>query len=167
MENMKAYAVRHERLVWFEKPGGRRTFNGQEAAEHYTDEDRAVALAKGVGRVTNAALDRGRPPRTFIDTPRENSRSKERRYGKHPSMKPLPLCERVIKVHTNPGDVVLVPFAGSGSECIAAAALGRKPVGFETEEEYVDLMRKRFDAHGIELVQEDEEGEGNTQAAVF
>ena len=70
MENMKEYAVRHERLVWFEKPPSatrKRTFNAQAAAEHYTEDDRAVALAKGKGRVTNEALDRGRPPRTFID----------------------------------------------------------------------------------------------------
>ena len=117
----------------------------------YTENDRAVALAKGVGRVTNEALDRGRPPRTFIDIPRENSRSKERQYGKHPSMKPLPLCERLIKVHSNRGDTILVPFAGSGSECIAAAKLGRSPIGFETEPDYVELMCKRCKAHDVEL----------------
>jgi DNA modification methylase len=158
MENMKQYAVRHERLVWFEKPGDKRsrTFNAQEAAEHYTDEDRAVALAKGVGRVTNEALDRGRPPRTFIDIPRENSRSKERKYGKHPSMKPLALCERLLKVHSNPGEVVLVPFAGSGSECIAAANLGRNVIGFETQAEYMELMRKRSKAHEVVLDEGDQ-----------
>lgn len=151
METMKAYAVRHERLVWFEKAGGKRVFNALEAAEHYTDDDRAVALAKGVGRVTNASLDRGRPPWTFIDIPRENSRSKERQYGKHPSMKPLALCARLIQVHSNFEDVVLVPFAGSGSECVTAATLGRRAIGFETESEYMDLMRRRFSAHGVEI----------------
>lgn len=154
MENMKEYAVRHERLVWFEKPCTgefKRTFNGQAAAEHYTEEDRAVALAKGKGRVTNEALDRGRPPRTFIDIARENSKSKERAYGKHPSMKPLALCERLVKVHSNEKDLVLVPFAGSGSELLVAAKLNRQAVGFETEQEYVQLMKRRFQGHGVVL----------------
>ena len=154
METMKEYAVRHERIVWFEKPPTEhqgRTFNPLEAAEHYTEEDRAVALAKGKGRVTERALDRGRPPRTFIDIPRENSRSKERQYGKHPSMKPMPLCERLIKVHSNEGDSVLVPFAGSGSEILAAAKLGRQAIGLEIEREYIELMQRRFQGHDTPL----------------
>ena len=154
MENMKEYAVRHERLVWFEKPpsnGYKRTFNAQSAAEHYTDEDRAVALAKGKGRVTDEALDRGRPPRTFIDIARENSRSKERQYGKHPSMKPLALCERLVKVHSNEDDSVLVPFAGSGSELLVATKLNRRTIGFETEHEYIELTKRRFQGHGVPL----------------
>ena len=121
MSNMVQYAVRHELLSWFEKPGDR-CFNPEEVAEHYNDEDKAVALAKGVGRVTEESIDKGRPPRTFIDVPRENSRSKERQYGKHPSMKPLALCERLVKAHSNAGDTVVVPFAGSGSELVCTCS---------------------------------------------
>ena len=118
----------------------------------YTDEDKRVALAKGVGRVTEEALDRGRPPRTWVgDIPRENSRSRERQYGKHPSMKPIALCERFIQVHSNRSDIVVVPFCGSGSELLTASKLGREAVGFETHDEYVELMRKRFQGHGVEL----------------
>ena len=149
MENMRAYATRHELLEWWTKPGAVFTFNGQDAAEHYTDEDRAVALAKGKGRVTEDALNRGRPPRTFIDIPRENSRSTERKYGKHPSMKPLPLCDRLVKVHSNDGDLIVVPFAGSGSEMIAATRMRRRVVGFELQRDYIDLMRRRFEGHGM------------------
>lgn len=150
LQTMREYAVRHEELVWFEKPHGPRTFAAAEAAEHYTDADRAVALAKGKGRVTEAALDRGRPPRTFIDIPRENSRSRERQYGHHPSMKPLALCERLIRVHTQPGDRVVVPFAGSGSEVLAASKLGREAIGAELEPTYIELMRRRFEDHGVD-----------------
>lgn len=154
MENMKEYAVRHERLVWFERPptsAKKRTFNAHAAAEHYTDDDRAVALAKGKGRVTNEALDRGRPPRTFVDIPRENSRSKERRFGKHPSMKPLAICERLVAVHSNEGDVVLIPFAGSGSELLVATKLKRQAIGYETEKAYIELMKRRFEGHTLPL----------------
>lgn len=175
MENMREYAVRHERLVWFEKPtkGGKgftRTFNAQEAAEHYSDDDRAVALAKGKGRVTSESLDRGRPPRTFIDIPRENSKSKERKYGKHPSMKPLSLCERLIRVHSKENDLVLVPFAGSGSELLTASKLGRRAIGFEIEDDYIELMQKRFDGHNAPLsfhdgVEQEEAKEESTVSA--
>ena len=157
VKSMKEYAVRHERLVWFEKQpkdGHVRTFNAAHVTEHYTDEDRAVALAKGKNRVTEDALDNGRPPRTFIDIPRENSRSKERKYGKHPCMKPLALCERLIKAHSNEGDTVLVPFAGSGSELLAAAKLRRQAIGYETESAYIDLMKRRFQGHDIPFEEE-------------
>ena len=156
--NAKEYAVRHERLVWFEKPSSDpanpapRTFNSAAAAEHYSDEDRAVALKKGKGRVTNESLDKGRPPRTYIDIPRLNSRSAERKQGAHPSMKPLRLCERLVLVHSNPGDTVLVPFGGSGSELLAASKLDRAAVGFETDAEYVALAKRRFEAHEAPLV---------------
>lgn len=147
---MKSYAVRHEVVEWWTKPG-QPTFNAAFGAEMYTEEDKRVALAKGVGRVTEEALDRGRPPRTWVDIPRENSRSRERQYGKHPSMKPLNLCERFISVHSNQGDIVVVPFAGSGSELLTAAKLGRETIGYETNDEYIELMRKRFEGHGVEL----------------
>ena len=157
MDTMNEYAVRHERLVWFEKPITdtrlhRRVFNATAGAEHYTDADRAVALSKGKGRVTDQSLDKGRPPRTYIDIPRENSKSRERVYGKHPCMKPLTLCERLINVHTNRGDLVVVPFAGSGSEMVVAAKLGRRVIGYEIESNYVELIKCRFEGHGCALV---------------
>ena len=151
---MKQYAVRSETIEWWTKAPGISTFNPTLAAERYSEQDKKTALAKGVGRVNEASLDKGRPPRTWFDIPRENSRSKERQYGKHPSMKPMTLAERLINVHTNSGDRVLVPFAGSGSELLVAAKLGRESVGFETDDDYLKLMVKRFEGHGVKLVTE-------------
>ena len=150
---MKSYAVRHERLVWFEKPASKssRTFNPAAITEHYSDTDRAVALAKGKGRVTSDSLNHGRPPRTFIDIPRENSRSKERNYGNHPSMKPLALCERIIKAHSNVHDVVFIPFAGSGSEMLVSTSLGRFVIGCENQDEYIEIIKRRFVGHDLKL----------------
>jgi len=124
---------------------------GGDCCEHYTEDERAIALAKGKGRVSNESLDRGRPPRSFLDFNRENSRSKERRYGNHPSMKPLPLCEHIVKLFSNPGDSVVVPFVGSGSELISAATLGRLATGYELHAQYVEIARKRFEGHGLRL----------------
>ena len=153
VSSMSKYAVQHEQLLWFERICGdkRRVFNASEGVEHYREDERAVALAKGKGRVTDESLDRGRPPRSFLDFPRENSRSKERSYGKHPSMKPLDLCAHLIKVHTNPGDLVFVPFVGSGSELLSAAKLGRRAIGAELQQEYADLTARRFAGHGVPL----------------
>lgn len=151
MENMRSYAVRSETIEWWTKKPGMPIFNPELAAERYSDNDKKVALAKGIGRVTEASLDKGRPPRTWFDIPRENSRSKERQYGRHPFIKPLMLCERLVSVHSNPNDRVLIPFAGSGSEVLTAARLGREVVAFETESEYIDLMRARFVDHRVEV----------------
>lgn len=154
---MKKFAVQHELLLWCEKadPGKRstRTFNASEGTEKYEESDRAKALGKGKGRVTDESLDRGRPPRSFLDFARENSKSKERKYGvrPHPCMKPLALCEHLVKLASNPGDVVFIPFVGSGSELLSAAKLGRVSIGAETEGEYVDLVAERFAGHGVSL----------------
>ena len=78
LRGMTAYSVRMEHVEWFVKPGGSHTFNASEAAEHYSEEDAQLALAKGVGRVTAEALQQGRPPRNWFEIPRENSRSKAR-----------------------------------------------------------------------------------------
>lgn len=58
--------------------------------------------------------------------------------GYHPSPFPEGLVERIIKLSTNPGDVVLDPFAGVGTALAIAERLDRKPIGIELTEEYVD-----------------------------
>ena len=65
----------------------------------------------------------------------------------HPTQKPLELCEKLVNASRNSeGDtMVVVPFAGSGSECVAAKKLGAKFVGFEINEEYVALANTRLD----------------------
>jgi DNA modification methylase len=55
----------------------------------------------------------------------------------HPSPFPEALVERIIKLTTDPGDVVLDPFAGVGSTLAVAERLDRKPIGFEVNEEYI------------------------------
>jgi len=154
LENMKQYAVRSEVIEWWTKNQIPPTFNAHCATERYTEEQKKVALAKGVGRVTEASLDKGRPPRTWCDIPRENSRSTERSYSsiKHPAMKPLDLAERLVGVHSNEGDLVVVPFAGSGTEMLSAHKLKRQVVGIEIDPNYVELMKKRFEGHSIECV---------------
>lgn len=54
----------------------------------------------------------------------------------HPTQKPIPLLKHLISLFTDPDDVVIDPFAGSGSTLIAAANLGRKAYGFEISKRF-------------------------------
>jgi len=64
----------------------------------------------------------------------------------HPTVKPLRLLEYLVKLVTPPGGIVLDPFAGSGTTCIACKKLGFKFIGIEKEAEYVEIARKRLEA---------------------
>ena len=61
----------------------------------------------------------------------------------HPAPFPVELPKRVIALYTQPGDVVLDPFMGSGSTAIAAISTGRHYVGYELSGEYCQLAAKR------------------------
>ncbi|KAB8144882.1 site-specific DNA-methyltransferase [Chloroflexia bacterium SDU3-3] len=62
----------------------------------------------------------------------------------HPTQKPEALLYRVLLASTNPGDVVLDPFFGTGTTGAVAKALGRHFVGIEREEGYAELARERI-----------------------
>ena len=70
---------------------------------------------------------------------------REKIHGKHPTQKPLKLLERILLASTTEEDVVLDPFNGSGSTGVAALRLGRKYLGIEISEEYLDLTIKRLE----------------------
>lgn len=65
---------------------------------------------------------------------------------KHSTEKPVPLMEFFIKNSSKPGDLVVDPFAGSGSTGVAARNLGRNFVGIEIDWEYADISRRRLNA---------------------
>lgn len=54
----------------------------------------------------------------------------------HPTQKPVPLLEQLIRIFTDEGDVVIDPCAGSGSSLLAAANLGRRAYGFEIKKDF-------------------------------
>jgi len=62
----------------------------------------------------------------------------------HPAPFPIELPKRVIELYTQPGDVVLDPFMGSGSTAIAAVQMGRHYVGYELSAEYCQLAQRRL-----------------------
>ena len=62
----------------------------------------------------------------------------------HPCQMPEKLLERIIKVSSNPGDLVLDPFSGSGTTCVVAARLKREYFGVDISESYVKHSIKRI-----------------------
>ena len=71
-------------------------------------------------------------------------KKEEKKYGKHPTQKPLSLLERIVLASTNKGDIILDPFTGSSTTGIASKKHGRKFIGIDTEKKYLDLSKKRF-----------------------
>lgn len=68
----------------------------------------------------------------------------EKKWGRHPTQKPISLLDRLLTAATKEGDVVLDPFSGSGTTGIVAHRLGRTYIGIEKIKEYVDLTIKRY-----------------------
>lgn len=68
----------------------------------------------------------------------------EKRFGKHPTQKPLALLERILLASSNPGDLVLDPFLGSGTTAIAALRLRRFFCGIEVSAAYLHLALCRI-----------------------
>lgn len=69
----------------------------------------------------------------------------EKRFGKHPTQKPLDLVARCLRASTRRGDVVVDPFMGSGTTGVAALRLGRKFVGIDQDSEYVRIALDRLE----------------------
>jgi site-specific DNA-methyltransferase (adenine-specific) len=67
-----------------------------------------------------------------------------RKNDDHEAKFPEELARRVIKLYSNPGDIVLDPFLGSGTTAVAALREGRRYIGIEKEEKYVDLARNNI-----------------------
>jgi DNA modification methylase len=62
----------------------------------------------------------------------------------HPAQYPQKLIERIIKVASNPGDIVLDPFMGSGTTAVVAKNFNRHYVGYEVTDEYMDMANVRL-----------------------
>jgi DNA modification methylase len=66
----------------------------------------------------------------------------------HPTVYPLPMIVRIIKMSSNPSDTILDPFAGSGTSLVAAKILGRNAIGLELDGKYQDECERRLASEG-------------------
>ena len=70
-------------------------------------------------------------------------RTEEKKFGKHPTQKPVALIERCILASTREGDLVMDPFLGGGTTAVAALATKRRCLGIELDESNLKLASKR------------------------
>ncbi|MCH2496887.1 MAG: site-specific DNA-methyltransferase [Erythrobacter sp.] len=81
----------------------------------------------------------------------------------HPTQKPLSISRRIVKHFSDEDDTVLVPFAGSGSECVAAVLEGRNYLGFELNQAYIEIAEDRLRDASQEIC--DSNGKSGWQSA--
>jgi site-specific DNA-methyltransferase (adenine-specific) len=78
-----------------------------------------------------------------IPTPKND----EKKYGKHPTQKPLDLLKRIVLASTNEKDIILDPFCGSGTTGVACNCLNKRYfIGIEIDTHYCELAKKRLSA---------------------
>ena len=117
----------HETLIWAAKLGAPHTF-GYSAARR---RDGCGRQLKDVWRFCRPGVD-------------------EYAHGKHPTQKPEALVERVLLASSRPGDLVVDPFAGSGTTAVVARRTGRRFVVIEKDPKWVDVAKRRVAATVIQ-----------------
>lgn len=81
----------------------------------------------------------------IIESPVENTKD-----NSHTAVYPLYIIQELIKLLTKPNDIVLDPFNGSGTTCLAAKNLNRQYVGIEINPDYVELAKKRLETTSLQ-----------------
>jgi len=130
----KKFARSHAHLFYWVRDPKQFTFNDlavrQPSARQTTYADKR---ANPVGKLPDDVWSFSRVCGTFNE-----------RVQWHPCQMPLRVLERIILATSNPGDLVLDPFSGSGTTCVAAARSGRRYVGIDLSADYVRNSRERI-----------------------
>ena len=131
-------------------------FNRDSVREPYTESYLKNAVGKtrkqtkgrfsnGETETTYTAHENGALPRDVIKVPALSGGAGKKERVEHPTQKPLELCIKLIRATMDDNNTLLiVPFAGSGSECVAAKQLGIKFIGFEINPVYTELCNSRL-----------------------
>ena len=137
----KKWSAKHDSIFWYAKDPKNYTFNFEEM-------DRIPYMAPGL--VTREKAARGKTP-TDVWWHTIVSPTGKEKTG-YATQKPLGVLERIIKVHTNPGDMVVDFFAGSGTTGEAAANNGRDFYLVDSNADAIKIMVQRLQAHAPELI---------------
>ncbi len=122
-----------EPILWFIKPYKIGTTIADNALSHGVgpfNEEAFLRYVKGADNIINCGFSQGEG-------------------GLHPTQKPVRLMQALIELTTRQGQIILDPFAGSGSSLVAAQNLKRNFIGYEMEQKYVDLCRSRLGASDL------------------
>jgi len=137
----KNFSPRNEKLLWFVKDREHYTFN----LDDVRDKNVKYPNQKKNGKLKCNPL--GKNPTDVWAIPKvtsgKNRSSKER--TPHPAQFPLAMIQRIVKAASQKGEIILDPFAGSGTTAIAALAHGRKFIGFELRRDYCEMAAERIE----------------------
>lgn len=152
----KKWSAKHDNILWYAKNPDDYTYNFDEV-------DRIPYMAPGLVGKEKAA--RGKTPtdvwwHTIVPT---NGKEKTG----YPTQKPLGVLERIVRVHSNPGDLVLDFFAGSGTTGDAAARLDRDFVLIDNNPDAVHIMARRLAFANPECVGFEPHALPETQISLF
>ena len=128
------WSAKHDTIFWYAK-------NPQDYVYRYEHIDRIPYMAPGLVGPEKAA--KGKTPTDVWWQTIVPPASKEKTG--YPTQKPLPILERIIRVHSEPGDQVLDFFAGSGTTGEAAIRAGRKVTLIDLNPEAIQLIKTRLD----------------------
>lgn len=133
-------------------------FNRDDVREPYTDNFIKNAAGKtrkatkgrfsdGTKETEYKAHENGALPRDIIKVPALAGGAGRKERVNHPTQKPLELCDKLIKASMNKDDetLLVVPFVGSGSECVSAKKMGVNFIGFEINSDYIDMANTRLE----------------------
>jgi adenine-specific DNA-methyltransferase len=134
------FSGRHETILWYTK-GGDYMFNldAVRVPQRYPGKRHYKGPLKGEW----SGNPHGKNPGDVWDIPNVKARHVEK--VDHPCQFPSALVRRLVRALTNPNDVILDPFLGSGTSCVAALMEGRNFVGSEIEDKYIRATAKRLD----------------------
>ncbi len=161
-KSTKWWARKHDYLLFFTKTDkyrfdgkaagiprdtGTRSFGGRigkdENGRPYQDK-----IVRATGKVYRYYLDEPKIPEDWW-TGINSLQSGVRERTGYPTQKPLALYERVIKASSNEGDMVLDPFAGCATTCVAAERLGRQWVGIDIWDKAHEVVLDRLRREGL------------------
>ena len=132
------FTASHETLIWARKDLINEKTKKQIKSKHKFNYD---------------LMKNGKWPEDFIKKPNLQMRSvwsmgtpkpSEKKFGKHPTQKPIDLLVRIVLASTDKNDIILDPFAGSSTTGLASFLNDRKFIGIDLEKKYLDLSIRRF-----------------------
>lgn len=139
LNSTKRFSGRHEVILWFSK-GEPKEFNLDEVRVPQKYPGKRAYRGPHKGQLSGNPL--GKNPSDVWDIPNVNAKHIEKTG--HPCQFPVAVPQRLIKALTQPGDLVLDPFAGSCTTGVAAIMLDRRFAGAEVVREYYNISRKRL-----------------------
>jgi len=92
------------------------------------------------GLIDPTQMLRGRVPETVMTVEKPEKQS----YNSHLTPKPLRLCEHLVKLFTRKEQIVLDPFVGSGTTCVAAYKTQRRSIGIDVNSKYITIAKQRI-----------------------